>query len=242
MTNYKIPKVIHYFWFGKQKLPEIFYKCLESWKKYCPDYEIKLWTEENFDVNMSPYSKQAYEQKKYAFVSDYARFYILYTYGGIYLDIDVEILKNIDDLLQNECFMGFEEREKVAPGLIIGSTKNNKTIKEILDIYNRFEKFPKKKHDICVITTNYLVKNKELKINNDVQKLDGVTIYPKEYFCACDWITKEVNITENTYCVHHYIASWMNRKEKMRNIFRKQIYKLLGKERYNKYRRKIKNR
>lgn len=241
MINYKIPKIIHYFWFGKKELPEIFYKCIESWKKYCPDYEIKLWTEENFDVNIAPYCKQAYEKQKYAYVSDYARLYTLYNYGGIYLDIDAEILKSLDTLLTNECFMGFEDRGQVAPGLIIGSTKNNETIEEILNIYDRFERFPSKKHDICVITTNYLIKNKKLQIDDKIQKLEGITIYPKEYFCACDWITKETNITESTYCVHHYIGSWMNKKEKIKNVVRKETYKILGKDRYNKYRAKIKN-
>ena len=162
----KIPKIIHYFWFGKKELPNIFNKCIESWKKYCPDYEIKLWTEDNFDVDIIPYCKQAYQKKRYAYVSDYARLYVLYNYGGIYLDIDVEMLKNIDDLLVNECFMGFEEGNKVAPGLILGTVKGNENIKNIMNIYEKYKKFPKKKHDICKITTKYLKKCKNLNNNN----------------------------------------------------------------------------
>ena len=131
----KIPKVIHYFWFGKKEKPEIFKKCLESWKKYCPDYEIKEWNEENFDVNVNNYTSQAYEKGKYAFVSDYARFEVLYNYGGVYVDIDVEFLKNIDSLLDENVFMGFEDRGQVAPGLITGAMKNEKFIKEIYFLY-----------------------------------------------------------------------------------------------------------
>lgn len=228
MADNKIPKVIHYFWFGNNELPDIFKKCLNSWKKYCPDYEIKLWTEENFDVNIIPYCRQAYEQKKYAFVSDYARLYILYLYGGIYLDIDVEMLKNIDNLLTNECFMGFEEREKVAPGLIIGATKGNEIIKNIMNIYEEFGKLPNKKHDICKITTKYLKEHKKLETNNQIQHLEGITIYPKDYFCASDWITNKINITENTYCVHHYSGSWMNNVQKMKKKVRKIITKIMS--------------
>lgn len=119
----RIPKVIHYFWFGKKEKPPIYHKCIESWKKYCPDYEIKEWTEDNFDININPYVSEAYKKEKYAFVSDYARFYILYNYGGIYLDIDVEILKNIDEFLQEKVFMGFEDRNQVAPRIDNRSTK-----------------------------------------------------------------------------------------------------------------------
>lgn len=229
MGDTKIPKVIHYCWFGKNPLPEVLEKCLQSWKKYCPHYEIKLWTEENFDVNIIPYCKQAYKQGKYAFVSDYARLYILYHFGGIYLDIDVEMIKNIDDLLDNDCFMGFEEGGKVAPGLIIGAAKENSIIKNIMKIYEAFGSLPSKEHDICKITTKYLRENKELKSNNQLQILDGITVYPKDYFCASDWVSQKINITENTYCIHHYCGSWMNRWQKLKKLIRKKIRNLLCK-------------
>ena len=118
-----IPKIIHYCWFGRKALPRSAKKCIESWKKYLPDYEIKEWNEDNFDVNMIPYTQEAYSAKRYAFVSDYARFYILYHYGGIYFDTDVEVIKPIDDILEKGAFMGCEtiaEEEiplYVAPGL-----------------------------------------------------------------------------------------------------------------------------
>lgn len=236
-----IPKTIHYFWFGKKEKPKIFYKCIESWKKFCPDYEIKEWNEENFDVNINKYTKQAYEKKKYAFVSDYARFYILYNYGGIYLDIDVEILKKIDELLSNNMFLGFEDLNYVNPGLIMGAKKNDNTIRDILDIYDKFEGFPEYSHTICNITTDYLVDNKNLDVNsNEIQNLDGLTVYPMEYFCACDLITKKIKPTKNTYTVHHYNASWLPMKEKIKNFIRKVVYTILGRNNYNKLKKYVK--
>ena len=103
-----IPKIIHYCWFGRNPLPELARKCIASWRKYLPDYEIKEWNEDNFDVNIIPYTAEAYAQKKYAFVSDYARFWILYRYGGIYFDTDVEVIRPLDDIIARGCFMGFE--------------------------------------------------------------------------------------------------------------------------------------
>lgn len=241
-TN-QIPKVIHYFWFGKNDKPEIFYKCLESWKKQCPDYEIKEWTEENFDININKYVSEAYEKGKYAFVSDYARFYILNKYGGIYLDIDVEILKNIDDLLSENVFMGFEDRGLVNPGLIMGAKKEEKVIRDILKIYDEFKHFPENVQTVCEIVTDYLVRNKELMTQTDkIQRLEGVTVYPFEYFCACDLITKKMSITENTYTVHHYNASWLPAKEKAKNMVRKIVYTIIGKKNYNKLKHILKRK
>lgn len=130
-----IPKVIHYCWFGKKPLPELALKCIESWKKYCPDYEIKEWNEESFDINMYIYARQAYDAKKWAFVSDVARLYVLYQEGGIYMDTDVELLKSIDCFLENDAFSGFEDKKSVPTG-IMGAVKNNNVIKEFLDEYN----------------------------------------------------------------------------------------------------------
>ena len=223
MSQANIPKTIHYIWFGNQPMPKISKQCIESWKKYCPDYEIKLWTEENFDVNQIPYCKQAYQRKKYAFVSDYARLYILYHYGGIYLDIDVEMRKGLDDLLGNSCFMGFETRGKVAPGLILGSHQENKCVKQLMEQYEKLPAFPKKKHNICDMTTHFLKEKMGLKPIDEIQYLEDVTVYPQEYFCASDWITRKSNITENTYCFHHYAGSWMNPWQKLKRMIRNKI-------------------
>lgn len=231
----QIPKVIHYFWFGNKEKPEIFYKCLESWEKKCPDYEIKEWNEKSFDININKYVNEAYQKGKYAFVSDYARFYILNKYGGIYLDIDVEILKNIDDLLKQDVFMGFEDRGLVNPGLIMGAKKEEQVLKDILKIYDEFDGFPEKSHTVCSIVTEYLETNKGLIKNTDtVQKLEGITIYPFEYFCACDLITKKLFITKDTYTLHHYNGSWLSTKDKVKNKIRKIVYSIIGRKNYDK--------
>ena len=135
MKKNKIPKVIHYCWFGKNPLPELAVKCINSWKKYCPDYEIIEWNENNFDLNSVTYVKEAYEAKKWAFITDYVRLFVLYEYGGVYMDTDVELLKPIDSFLTLDAFSGFESSNAVPTG-IISSRKNFKFIKELLDYYN----------------------------------------------------------------------------------------------------------
>ena len=137
----KIPKTIHYCWFGRNPLPSLAIKCIASWKKYLPDYEIKEWNEDNFDVNVVPYTREAYAAKKYAFVSDYARFKILYEEGGLYFDTDVEVIKPFDDIIARGAFMGCERDAGdrggacVNPGLGLGANPNFGLYKEILDLY-----------------------------------------------------------------------------------------------------------
>ena len=181
-----IPKKIHYCWFGRGDMPPLAIRCIDSWKKYLPDYEIILWNEDNFDININKYVKQAYEVKKYAFVSDFARFYILYNEGGVYMDVDVEILKPIDIFLKEEAFMGFESKVGVAPGLIVGCEKGNKIIKEIMDGYlNREFIYPDGVYNYTTIveyTTNILLKY-GLVLDDSLQNVNGIAIYPKTYFC-----------------------------------------------------------
>ena len=132
-----VPKIIHYCWFGGKSLPDEAKEYIESWKKYCPDTEIVEWNESNFDINCCQYVKEAFDAKKWAFVSDYARFYVLYKYGGMYFDTDVEMIKPIDDIVSNGAFMGIEAGRKVfvAPGLGIGAEAGNEIFREILDYY-----------------------------------------------------------------------------------------------------------
>ena len=215
-----IPKVIHYCWFGGNPLPKSAQKCIASWRKYLPDYEIKEWNESNFDVNIIPYTAEAYKAKKYAFVSDYARFWILYKYGGLYFDTDVEVIKNMDDIIAKGPFMGCENEAKVgatpaqlgvAPGLGLGVNPGLGLCGEILEIY-------KDKHyilpdgsfstdTVVTITTEFLCKY-GMKNTDKVQEIAGVFIYPKEYFCPKDYVTGELKITKNSYCIHWYTASW----------------------------------
>ncbi len=225
--NLKIPKTIHYIWLGGNPLPKVAEQCIESWKKYCPDYEIKRWDESNLNIDCCTYCREAYDSKKFAFASDVLRFDVLSKEGGIYLDIDVEMLKPIDDLLTNSCFMGFETYDVLNPGLIMGCTKDNKIINDLYETYKN-DKFilddgSFNLNTICTRTTNYLVE-KGLKLDNSLQEIDGVTIYPTEYFCPLSPITGKKKITEKTYAMHLYYSSWYNKKAK----FKKECKKILN--------------
>lgn len=218
-----IPKNIHYCWFGGKPLGENEKKCIESWKKYFPDYEIKLWDESNYDVNKIPYIRQAYEEKKYAFVSDYARFDILYHYGGIYFDTDVEVIKSMDDIISQGAFMGCESATKkstVAPGLGMAVESGNKFYKEVMEHYQTLQFIQQNREEsnptVVRIVTN-LLKKKGFENRNEIQKVEGITIYPKEYFCPMNYLTNEICITENTYTIHHYSASWLTDEARRKN-------------------------
>lgn len=207
----KIPKIIHYCWFGGNKLSGLSHKCIESWKKNCPDYEIIRWDENNFDIKYNRYVKEAYESKNWAFVSDYVRLYVVYKYGGIYLDTDVELLKNLDQLLKYSGFMGFEDQEKVATGLGFGAIKNNEIIYEMLMDYENIS-FIKEDGSFDLMpcpqrNTNSLLK-RGLITNNSKQIIDDMVFLPTEYMCPKDYTTDKLNVTDNTYSIHHYNASW----------------------------------
>ena len=224
-------KTIHYCWFGRNKKPKILKKCLASWKKFCPDYEIKEWNEDNFDVNCCAYVKEAYQSKKWAFVSDYCRFYILYNFGGIYLDTDVEIIKSINDLPNT--FVGFESKTSVASGLIRGACKGDKICKMMLDSYEK-DKFileggKLNTNTVCVRETNIL-KSLGLVLNNSKQQIGETTIFPSEYFCPQDMVTGKITISNNTYSIHRYQGSWLSKKEKFKLFIRK----ILGNKLYTK--------
>lgn len=227
-----IPKVIHYCWFGRNPLPPLAVKCIESWKKYLPDYEIKEWNEDNFDVNIIPYTREAYEARKYAFVSDYARFYILYHHGGLYFDTDVEVIRPMDDIVERGPFMGCESEAvqgagatapAVTPGLGLGCNPGLGLYAEILELYSglQFKRADGGLNQKTVVeyTTELLV-SKGLKNINSIQQVANVWIYPKEYFCPMDYETNMMNITTNTRSIHHYAASWHNTRQRIAYILK----------------------
>ena len=236
----EIPKIIHYCWFGRNPLPELAQKCIASWKKFFPDYEIKEWNEDNYDVNKIPYIKEAYEAKKYAFVSDYARFDVLYQYGGIYFDTDVEVIKSFDEILKNGPFMGCErngtenEASKVAvnPGLGFSMIPGMETIKLILDEYHKSsfitEQGLNTLKTIVVFTTDELEKL-GLQNCNEPQSIGGFMIYPKQYFSPKDLDTKKLTITKNTYSIHHYDASWAEWYDRREGERAPKLKRLFGK-------------
>lgn len=225
-----IPKVIHYCWFGRNPLPPLAIKCIASWKKYLPDYEIKEWNEDNFDVNMIPYTREAYAAKKYAFVSDFARFWILYKYGGLYFDTDVEVIKPMDDIVARGPFMGCEKVDSnfglgVNPGLALCAYPGLDLYKKILDLYSTLHfLLPDDKLNLKTVVdyTTETLYEYGLKNVNTIQHCSGIWIYPQEYFCPKDAGSGRMsNLTPNTYSIHHYTASWYTNGKKLFRIMRR---------------------
>jgi hypothetical protein len=225
-TANRIPKIIHYCWFGGKPLPELAQKCISSWQKYLPDYEIKEWNESNYDVHKTAYTSEAYNAKKYAFVSDYARFDILYQHGGIYFDTDVEVIKPFDDILKYGGFMGFESDGAVASGLGIGVNPGLGIVRQILDFYRTLH-FTNNTSTVVGIVSGILVKNGLLQ-KNTIQKMDGLTIYPNDYFAPKSYTTGILSITKNTHSIHHYDASWLSKRDKAFNAVREKVFARFG--------------
>lgn len=221
-------KVIHYCWFGNKPLSKIAKKCLKSWKKNLPDYEIVEWNEKNFDINVCPFVKEAYEKQKWAFVSDYARLYALYNYGGIYFDTDMELLKNIDHMIDKTLFLGYEENEKIAAGVIGVNSKNNKYIKNIIDYYNGLEGFDENnvfKYAIPNILTEQFNKYKKERNKEGIDIFDNnIFVYPEEYCYPINYNYSKKVYTDNTCMVHYYSASWVPKGEKLAST----IYRTFG--------------
>ena len=240
-----IEKIIHYCWFGSNPLPKSAKKCISSWKKFFPDYAIKEWNESNYDVRKIPYIAEAYESKKYAFVSDYARFDILYQYGGIYFDTDVEVIKSYDDILSNGPFMGLEtdggEKEiYVAPGLGMASSPGMNIYKEILDFYDmqHFLKTDGAFNTETVVkkTTRVLIEH-GLKNVKGIQKVADITIYPKEFFNPLQDSTGILTITDNTHSIHWYAKTWISPKSRLRSRLTRPFHRIFGDDCFEKIRR-----
>lgn len=212
-----IQKKIHYCWIGGNPLPASAKKCIASWKKYCPDYEIIEWNETNYDFTKIKYMKEALEAKKWGFVPDYARLDIIYQHGGIYLDTDVEIVKSFDDLLSSKGFAGFESKEYVGLGLGFGAEAGNPVIKKLMDSYETLSfKNPDGTLDITaspILNTRVLC---ELGLNQtgETQKLmDCFKIYPMDYFCPKSINDGIIRKTDNTYSIHHFDATWFTEEQ-----------------------------
>lgn len=233
-------KVIHYFWFGGSQLPPKTIKCIESWKKFFPDFEIKCWNEKNFDVSANLYTRQAYEAKKWAFVSDYARFKVLEAYGGLYFDTDVEVIRNMDDLLELEAFAGFETDSFIAPGLVLWAREpGNPVMKAMREKYDSIsfldEHGERIKKNVCGLFTELLVPYGFVP-NGEKQVCNGMTLFPKDYFCPFDDATGLLNKTENTYTIHWYDKSWMPKRKIIRNKCTRILHRVFGTQRVHKFR------
>lgn len=212
-----IPKIIHYCWFGGNSIPEKDKKCIESWKKYCPDYQIIEWNEKNYDLSKNPYMEAAFKEKKWGFVPDYARFDIIYNNGGFYLDTDVELIKPLEELRSNEAYMGFEGGIWINGGIGFGAEAGQTVIKDLRDIYETKE-FYNADGSLNLTPSPYFITEclvaKGLQKNNQLQVIEGMKIYPTEYFASKDYDTGKINTTIHTISIHQYNASWQSPKKK----------------------------
>lgn len=229
-----IPKIIHYCWFGGNPLSEDAKRYIATWRKYCPGYEIKEWNETNFDIDQNRYCKEAYNAKKWAFVSDYVRLKVLYDFGGIYMDTDVEVLKPLDEFSNYGAWIGFQSENQLST-CVIASVKQNKWIGDLLDCYSKL-RFINSDGSYNMTTnvdliTDFTHEKYKLNFNNSFQIFMGNNaVFPFEYFCAKDLITEKYFITENTYAVHHFNGSWMNLKGKLKSSMRVALAKIFGRK------------
>lgn len=213
-----IPKIINYCWFGRNPLPKLAQKCIRSWKKYCPDYEIIQWNEDNFDISAAPlYVRQAYEAKKWAFVTDYVRLWAVYNHGGIYLDTDVELIKKLEPLLCHQAYFGFEDGMNVNTGLGFGAVKGNALVLEIMKDYEGVSfGIPGETMVACPKMNTRIFLRHGLVQENRKQFLDGdILILPTEYLCPKSMIDGIIRKTQNTYSIHHYDSSWITEEQQL---------------------------
>ena len=238
-----IPQTVHYCWFGKAKLPKSAIKYIHSWKKYFPDYEIKEWNESNYDVRKIPYIAEAYDAKKYAFVSDYARFDILYENGGVYFDTDVEVIKPFDDILTQGPFMGCqidggEKSIYVAPGLGIAAESGMEIYRDILDFYSTQhflnEDGSYNTETIGTKITNFL-QDKGMRNVEGIQEIAGIMIYPGEYFNPLQDSTGVLKITDNTHSIHWYSKTWMTPIAKIRSKLTRPFHRMFGDDCFKRF-------
>lgn len=217
INSMQIPKVIHYCWFGESPLPDKYKKYMESWRKFCPDYEIIEWNENNYDIKKYKYMEQAYKQKKWGFVPDIARLDIIYKYGGIYLDTDVELVQNLDELLWQKGFAGFESKDYVNLGLGFGAIKRLPIIKEMLKQYEQIE-FINEDGSLNLIASPIwqtdLLKKKGLITNGEYQIVDDLTIFPEKVLSAKNVYSRRIRLLPYTKSIHHYEGSWLDRESK----------------------------
>lgn len=229
-----IPKVIHYCWFGRNPLPKMAIKCIASWKKYLPEYEIKEWNEDNFDVNIIPYTKDAYADGKYAFVSDYARFWILYHYGGVYFDTDVEVIKSMDDIIERGPFMGLEIPEEgcqINPGLGLACESGNPIYTTILEGFAKLDYHlpdgSRNPYSMIPMVTD-IMKSKGMNGMDRVQNVGGIFVYAPDYFNPLDDATGRLKKTENTRTIHWFMKSWMTGEHKVKTWLKRLLRRVLG--------------
>lgn len=243
-TKTTIPKIIHYCWFGGKEKPELAKKCIASWKKFCPDYEIVEWNESNFDINMNDFTSHTYKIGKLGFVPDYARLWIIHKYGGVYLDTDVELIKNLDPLLENQAFFGYEDEKHINLGQGFGAVKGNPVLQKMMEDYIPPTFQPKKDKDYLLPSpqkNSASIRNLLNSHTNKKQifKCSNATFYPQDFFCPINYDTKKIYVTDNTYSIHWFMGSWQSKYEKITRPIKKKIKKIIGEDRYNATKRRL---
>jgi len=217
----RIPKKIHYMWLGGNPIPENLLRCIDSWKKYCPDYEIIRWDESNYDVHKNAFMAQAYDNKKYGFVPDYARLELLYEHGGIYLDTDIELIKNIDELLYQEAFCGVEKWQVINFGGCSGAVKGHPSLEPFLDKWSK-RTLIRADGTIDSISSGLIdtsvAINAGYKINGLNQTVNGMNIYSWDYFHPYDYMSGKLVITSDTFSIHHFNGGWLDEKNKRSSV------------------------
>lgn len=209
-----IPKLVHYCWFGKKKMPKKMLKNIENWEKSNPDYKFIEWNENNFDINSNSFVKRAYCERKWAFVSDYVRLYAVYNYGGFYFDTDVHLIKSLNKVNDEfpSGFMGFQGNLLVASGLGFAALEKNAIIKEMMDMYSSIEFDKRKIEDIsCPVINTKVLSLHGLKRDNKMQIINGLTILPKDFLSPLDLEHGKKKVDSNTIAIHYYNASWMGK-------------------------------
>ncbi len=229
-----IPKKIHYCWFGRGEKPALAKKCIASWKKYCPDYEIIEWNEDNFNLDTNAYTRMCYDEKKYAFLSDYVRLLVIKEHGGIYFDTDVELLKNIDEFLNNEAYFGFETNEFVNTGLGFGSVKNGEAVSAMVNEYDFLLDGKNGVVGCPSLNTEALLKI-GLVQDGKLQSFGNTKIYPIDYFNPYESTTGRLNKTKNTVSIHWYSAAWMSKSQRLRSKITKPLHRILGVDFFTKH-------
>ena len=241
-----IPKTIHYCWFGRKELTPLAKKCISSWRKFFPDYEIREWNEDNFDVNCIPYTAEAYKVGKYAFVSDYARFCVLYWHGGVYFDTDVEIIRPMDDILEKGPFMGLEllgEKLAVNPGQGLAAEPGMALYRTILDQYKTLSfLMPDGSLNpyMMIPMVTGLLKEYGLKGDGAVEHIAGIDIYPPDWFNPYDDALGKLRKSNNTRAIHWYAKSWLPAESAWKTETKRMLRRLFGKERIMRLRQLFK--
>lgn len=244
-----IPKIIHYCWFGRGEKPQLIQDCIASWKKYCPDYDIIEWNEDNFDFSSCQYAREAYEAKKWAFVSDYVRLYALYNFGGLYFDTDIEVLKPLDKFLSNDSFTGFESKDSPITA-VMGAHKGNEFIKELLDYY--LDAHFVNEDGTVNLTTNTTIITEQLvnsgvKANGKFQIINEMAIYPQIVFCPNNLSRVWNKPSSKSFTIHHFDQSWKtddkqnkNFKYRLRRYLVGKLRNIIGTKKAEEFSKRIK--